>query len=110
MFAGGSNAGSYSNAIDRYNSSLTKATNSTLSVARDQMGAAQAGNNVIFAGGFRDSSNVSNVVDVFDDSGARKSGISGLSKARGKITAVTIDRFALFLGRAQVILRVGNTN
>lgn len=99
LVAGGGygNAGtSYIDVVEVYDSSLTKNSNSSLSVARHMLTATTVNNRGLFAGGTRDGDRQS-VVDSFDTSATRTT-ISPLSQARNNAYAVTINGTALFLG------------
>jgi hypothetical protein len=87
---------SYIDVVDVYDSSLTKNSNSSLSVARHMLTATTVNNRGLFAGGTRDG-NRQSVVDSFDTSATRTT-ISPLSQARNNAYAVTINGTALFLG------------
>lgn len=87
---------SYIDVVDVYDSSLTKNSNSSLSVARHMLTATTVNNRGLFAGGTRDGDRQS-VVDSFDTSATRTT-ISPLSQARNNAYAVTINGTALFLG------------
>lgn len=99
LIAGGGygNTGtSYIDVVDVYDSSLTKNSNSSLSVARHMLTATTVNGNALFAGGSGINGKVS-VVDAFDAS-ATCTTISPLKEKKMNAYAVTINGTALFLG------------
>lgn len=102
LFAGG-RKGDYevsvdatSDAVDVYDKSLTKLSNLTLSVAREELTATTLDGYAIFAGGAQ-FTNMYATVDVFDESLTRTT-VTDLSDNRRLLTSATIGNYALFAG------------
>ena len=84
--------------VDAYDTSLTRTTASSLSVARYNMVSTTVGNYALFAGGYSSSGFISySTVDAYDTSLTRTTA-SGLSVARGNLAATNIGNYALFGG------------
>ena len=68
---GGGYAGSYTDVVDAYNTSLTRSTPTALSVARYSLAGASVGDYALFGGGYTSSYSASAVVDAYDNSHTR---------------------------------------
>jgi len=93
LFGGGWTGSAYSNAVDAYNTSLTRTTPTALSVARRYLAATTVGNYALFGGG----SEPSNAVDAYDTSLTRTTP-TALSVAKDALAATTVGNYALFGG------------
>lgn len=94
LFAGGY-AGSYSSAVDVYNSSLTRTTTTSLSQGRYSLSATIVGNYALFAGGY--AASYSAIVDAYNSSLTRSTA-NPLTKARSSLSGAHIGDYALFAG------------
>ena len=77
-------------AVDAYDSSLTRTTPTELSVARSDLASTTIGNYALFGGG-------NNVVDAYDTSLTRTTP-TALSQARYNLSATSVGNYALFGG------------
>lgn len=94
LFAGGY-TGSYSSAVDVYNSSLTRTTTTSLSQGRCSLSATIVGNYALFAGGY--AASYSAIVDAYNSSLTRSTA-NPLTKARSALSGAHIGDYALFAG------------
>ena len=88
-----------SNIVDAYDTSLTRTTASSLSVARGNLAATSIGNFALFGGGGGGgySNSYYSTVDAYDTSLTRTTA-SSLSTIRGNLAATNIGNYALFGG------------
>ena len=104
MFAGGSfsYANSNFNTVDVYNSSLTRTTATSLSIARHSMNATTVGNYALFGGGYSNNGPNSqdkliDVIDVYNGYLSRTS-IGAFNNIIRDYAATTVGNYALFGG------------
>lgn len=96
LFAGGQSGNSFSDAVDAYNTYLTRTTPVPLSEKRGRLSAGRTSCYAFFAGGYG-SSNDSSIVDLYDESFLRYSA-PNLSEARRAAVATNIGGYVLFGG------------
>lgn len=103
LFGGGKTGSKGSNAVDAYNSTLTRSKPNVLNNAREELAAASAGNYVLFAGGctyyyYGESTKaLFSTVDAYNQS-LTKSTPTALSNARHLLSGASIGGYALFAG------------
>jgi hypothetical protein len=106
FFGGGTDSLSFTNVYDRVDifnisdGSLISATTTTtrLSVSRYFLSSSSIGDLVLFGGGFDNSSNPSNVVDIYNVT-SNVWNITTLSESRGSLCSTSVgDRYVLFGG------------
>jgi hypothetical protein len=98
IFAGGyRSTANLTNAVEVYDSSMTRSTITALSVARIDLSSAKVGDYAIFAGG-SGSSGAVNTVDVYNKSLTRSSPASALAYARTYMAAASLAGYAMFVG------------
>lgn len=99
LFGGGYyGSGGYSNQVERYNMSLTRGSNLTLSKKRAFLAGTSIGEYALFAGGEQnDGTTVYSTVDAFNSSLTRTTAPS-LSKSRTKLSGTKNGKYALFAG------------
>lgn len=99
LFGGGYyGSGGYSNQVERYNMSLTRGSNLTLSKKRAFLAGTSIGEYALFAGGEQnDGIAVYSTVDAFNSSLTRTTAPS-LSKSRAKLSGTKNGKYALFAG------------
>ena len=99
LFGGGYD-NSYRVAVDAYNTSLTRATRTSLSQERANLAATTVGNYALFGGGMSRSGTTEtfySTVDAYDTSLTRSTP-TALSVARRYLAATTVGDYALFGG------------
>lgn len=101
FFAGGCRvngaSSNYYSSVDKYNSSLTSSSATSLSKAKANMGSATVNNYCLFAGGIYSSSTYYSTVEAYNSSGT-KSTLTDLNTARRFISSGSINNNALFIG------------
>ena len=100
LFGGGySYAGiaTYLASVDAYDASLTRTTQTPLSVARQCLSATTVGNYALFVGGVNSSTAMVSSVDAYDTSLTRSTP-TALSEARQTLAAAAVGNYALFGG------------
>ena len=103
IFAGGaawtSSAGSGTDAVDGYDSGVTKTSLSGLSSKKCSIGACTTANHkyAVFAGGGLLYGNASSTVDIYDRNGNRSTA-TNLSTASYDVKATTVGNYILFAG------------
>lgn len=108
IFAGGQIAGGRSKAVDIFDVSSGKWTNSTLSVARSNLAAAcGAGRYAVFAGGQIPGSDV---VDVLDTTTGQWGELPALSYGRGWLAGAGAGKCVVFAGGGRPVAGAPTTD
>src|SRR5690606_19714 len=95
---GGTASGGVSNAVDAYNTSLTRSTPTALSRARRYLAGASEGAYAFFAGGYTGTgNNMSNAVDAYNASLTRSTP-TALSRDRDTLAGASVGYYVLFAG------------
>lgn len=96
LFGGGASYTGYSNAVDAFNTSLTKTTVAALPLVAISPSATTLGDYAMFIGGYTGASYIADATTY--DSSLTQRAVSGITTGRYRAAATTVGNYALFAG------------